>query len=592
MDSVRTGLHMNVANKFPAIGKSPFNENFFVQVFESMRNGVAYGKVLHHNRKPYDFIFLYVNPAFQKHIGRKDIDGRRATELFPDIYESGSESFCRKVLSPIGSTPTFFKIFIKSLNEWFSVQMSIPKEEHCFFIFENITRRILIEKNFNRLMAEKNAILDNHIVGIAKIRDRKFIWVNNAFENLLGYTPNELVGQSTRICYRSDEDYIEAGESAARALNGSQVYRAEVQLVAKDGSLHWFAFHAELLEPLKTDFLVMLIDITQKKEADIKLLAASKELEDLYENAPCGYHSIDENGVFQKINATELSWLGVTREEVIGKLKPTDFFNAEGKEVFLQKFPQLKQAGHVENIQMHLVPKSGATRQVSVSASIVKDDSGNFVSTRTVMHDVTEVKKMEECVRQYAFYDALTNLPNRYLFEDRLNQALSASERSHCYGALLFIDLDDFKPLNDIHGHSVGDLLLIEAAKRLKKCVREIDTVARFGGDEFVIIITKLSVDMADSVRSVMKVAKKINRFLRKPYRLTQEQEGGLNFCVQHVCSASIGMSLFVDNTITQSELLKQADRAMYSAKKGGKNSVRLYSEKLINERLTKNSNG
>lgn len=581
MDNINTNLRMHMPAQLSTMSRKPFQDGFFAQVFEYMLSGVAYGKILHHSGVPYDFIFLYTNPAFQKQLGRPAINGQRASELFPDICDSNPEVQTQLMHVSAGTPPKHFKIHLNAMKEWISVQMFSPKSGHFFVIFEKITRRVLIEQHYHRLLSEQKAILDSHIVGIAKIRDRKFIWVNNVFESLLGYSLNELVGQSTRICYRSDEDYAEAGHTAFNALDSGQGYQAELQLVKKDGSLIWFAFHAELLEPYKIDALVTLIDITQKKEMDLKLLAVSNELEDLYENAPCAYHSISADGTFKKINATELAWLGVTREEVVGKMKPTDFFTSEGKEMFARLFPQLKEEEHIENIQIQLVPKSGLTRWVSISASIIKDGQGNFLSTRTVMYDITEIKRMEEQVRQHAFYDALTHLPNRHLLEDRLSQALNSSERSRCYGALLFLDLDNFKPLNDSHGHSMGDLLLVEVAGRLKKCVREVDTVSRFGGDEFVIILNELSIDEGESIKRAMKVAKKIQRFLIKPYCLTQEKEDKLNFCVKHICSASIGISLFIDNTKLQEELLKQADSAMYCAKNRGKNSIFLFNEEV-----------
>lgn len=557
----------------------PFRDGFFAKMFEYMLHGVAYGKVLHHRGKPYDFIFLYTNPAFKNQLGRSAINGQRISELFPDLYESNSEMLSHLKPVPTGVHPQHFNIYIKTLKQWFSIQIFSPKSDHLFIIFEKFTPKVLIDEHYEQLIGEQKAILDSHIVGIAKIKERKFIWVNNAFASLLGYSANELTGQSTRIFYRSEEDYAAAGAAAFKVLNSGQVYRAELQLVKKDGSLAWFAFHAELLEPYKIDALVMLIDITQKKKMDLKLLAMNTELVDFYENTPCGFHSIGADGTFQRINSTELAWLGLAREEVVGKMKPTDFFTTEGKETFARLFPQFKATEHVDNIQIQLVPKSGTPRWVSVSASVKKDKNGNFLSSRTVMYDITGIKQMEEQVRQHAFYDALTHLPNRYLFEDRLSQALNSSERSRCYGALLFLDLDNFKPLNDSHGHAMGDLLLVEVAGRLKKCVREVDTVSRFGGDEFVIILNELSTDKVESIKRAMKVAKKIQRYLIKPYCLTPEKEDELNFCVKHICSASIGISMFIDNTEPQEKLLKQADSAMYCAKNHGKNSISLFKE-------------
>jgi PAS domain S-box-containing protein len=130
---------------------------------------------------------------------------------------------------------------------------------HVRRLFENVTQRVLTEQHLSRLLIEQEAILNSHIVGIAKIRDRQFIWSNNAFETLLGYTDSELIGKSTRVCYRSDEDFIEFGRVSSAVLNQNIVFSAEHQLVTKDGSLRWFSFQAELLEPDRIDCLIRRI---------------------------------------------------------------------------------------------------------------------------------------------------------------------------------------------------------------------------------------------------------------------------------------------------------------------------------------------
>jgi diguanylate cyclase (GGDEF)-like protein len=154
---------------------------------------------------------------------------------------------------------------------------------------------------------------------------------------------------------------------------------------------------------------------------------------------------------------------------------------------------------------------------------------------------------------------------------------MSASKRSGCYGALMFLDLDDFKPLNDMYGHGVGDLLLIEAADRLKSCVREMDTVARFGGDEFVVMLSELNVDKDESTSEAEIVAEKIRIALSEPYLLIIKNEGKADSTVEHHCTASIGVTLFIDHEASQDEILKWADTAMYQAKEAGRNRVRLY---------------
>ena len=191
--------------------------------------------------------------------------------------------------------------------------------------------------------------------------------------------------------------------------------------------------------------------------------------------------------------------------------------------------------------------------------------------------DITEHKQMEEQVREQSLHDALTKLPNRRLLNDRLSQAMAASKRSACYGALLFLDLDNFKPLNDSHGHEVGDLLLIEVANRLKSCVRRMDTVARFGGDEFVVVFSELSADKAESTAQAGAIAEKIRITLARPYLMTVKAADGSETTVEHDCTASIGMVLFINQEASQSDILKWADTAMYQAKEAGRNLIRTY---------------
>jgi diguanylate cyclase (GGDEF)-like protein len=184
----------------------------------------------------------------------------------------------------------------------------------------------------------------------------------------------------------------------------------------------------------------------------------------------------------------------------------------------------------------------------------------------------------EEQVRQLAFYDALTGLPNRRLLHDRLNQTLAASRRSGCYGALMFLDLDNFKPLNDTHGHGVGDLLLKTVASRLSECVRAMDTVARLGGDEFVVMLSELDADVTLSSERARSVAEKVRSTLAEPYELRVASDD-VGATVKHLCSASIGVVMFEGSGADLDSILKQADAAMYQAKNAGRNTIRFFSQ-------------
>ncbi|HEU0219461.1 MAG TPA: diguanylate cyclase [Gallionella sp.] len=208
------------------------------------------------------------------------------------------------------------------------------------------------------------------------------------------------------------------------------------------------------------------------------------------------------------------------------------------------------------------------------------DESGRPLRSVGAVHDITAQKLAEEKISNLAFYDPLTQLPNRRLLNDRLGRMMAASRRSGHYSALMFLDLDNFKPLNDTYGHGVGDLLLIEVARRIAGCVREADTVARFGGDEFVALLVELVADRAESAAQAGIVAERIRAAIAEPYLLTLQQDDKTETTVEHHCTSSIGIVLFISHEGSPEDILKWADIAMYQAKEGGRNLIRFYDAK------------
>lgn len=201
-------------------------------------------------------------------------------------------------------------------------------------------------------------------------------------------------------------------------------------------------------------------------------------------------------------------------------------------------------------------------------------EGDKVVQAYAVFEDITETYLLQQQVRQLAFYDALTLLPNRRLLTDRLDHALSALRRSGNLGALMYLDLDNFKPLNDVHGHDAGDLLLLEVAHRLRACVREQDTVARMGGDEFVVMLVDLHADAALAGPHACSIGDKICASLAAPYELACRQADGSHQTVQHYCTASVGVTLFSATDTDQEQIMRRADAAMYQAKVQGRNRV------------------
>jgi len=191
--------------------------------------------------------------------------------------------------------------------------------------------------------------------------------------------------------------------------------------------------------------------------------------------------------------------------------------------------------------------------------------------------DITERKCHEERSQQLAFYDALTNLPNRRLLNDRLSLAIDTTKRQRRHGALMMIDLDAFKPINDSEGHEAGDRFLVEIGQRLTSHVRKMDTVARIGGDEFVVLITDLEANRQQATSQAATIAEKIRHALEAPFLLDQEDKSQGTKPLYVHCAASIGVVMFPTNHSDRNDLINLADLAMYRAKEAGGNRVEFY---------------
>jgi diguanylate cyclase (GGDEF)-like protein/PAS domain S-box-containing protein len=261
-------------------------------------------------------------------------------------------------------------------------------------------------------------------------------------------------------------------------------------------------------------------------------------------------------------------------------LKNTDSFAEvypDDLERVKQAFSDTVQSGHSHRLTYRFVLADGRIHYMESCGDLIRDSQGQALRVVVVSRDISERLREEDDIRNLAFYDTLTQLPNRRLLNNRMNQAMAASKRSRRYGALMFLDLDNFKPLNDTHGHSVGDILLVEVARRISSCVREMDTVARFGGDEFVVLLNELDADKAQSAVQASNVAEKIRAILSEPYELKYLNEGKAETTVEYHSSASIGTVLFVNHEASAEDILKWADMSMYRAKEAGRNLIRFY---------------
>ncbi len=333
----------------------------------------------------------------------------------------------------------------------------------------------------------------------------------------------------------------------------------------------WFTMAVTPLDSNEGGAVVVHTNITARKLAEEKLSLAASVFTHAYEGimlTTAMGEIVDVNEAFSRIT-------GYPRDEVIGQNPRLLKSGHHDQAFYAELWRHLAEEGHWHG-ELWNRNKNGEAYAAQLNISAVRDERNQVLQYVALFSDVTERKHLEEQVHQLAFFDPLTSLPNRRLFKDRLNQSIAANKRSGLYGALMFLDLDNFKPLNDTHGHEVGDLLLIEAATRLKHCVRDVDTVARFGGDEFVVLICDISAGKSDSTARAEIVAKKIRSALSEPYALSIKREGTASISIEHRCTASIGVAVFIGNEASQDDILKWADEAMYVAKNSGRNSVQL----------------
>lgn len=298
----------------------------------------------------------------------------------------------------------------------------------------------------------------------------------------------------------------------------------------------------------------------------------------LTEDAEDVHWQMDRNYIVTYISPADERLRGFHASEVVGR-PVFEFLSEEAgkrlREVINPSLQSAPSTGHtnVGKFEMQHLCKDGSVVWGEVQVKPEQNDKGEVIGYHGITRNITERKRLEKQVQQLAFHDTLTNLANRRLLQEHLEQAMGESKRSHYYGAVIYMDLDNFKPLNDVYGHGLGDLLLIEVGSRLKGCVRAVDTVARIGGDEFVALLRSLSQKQEEACEQAMAVAEKIRSCLAERYVLRPAPDAS---AIEHACTASIGVALFRGRDETQDSLMQRADHAMYQAKQNGRNRVLL----------------
>lgn len=436
------------------------------------------------------------------------------------------------------------------------------------FSQEEVMNQLASEK----ALSENNAIrfkgiLDNLSAYVALLDMKGIISeVNKAALLESGYERTDVIGKHfyDLSLWSSDNKLrtklIESIDFAKRGI--SNHFEAEVNMGQTTESIEFQISPIHDDNDIVTSLLATGIKITERKKAEewIRIAAAAFETNEAIMITDSEANIIRVNQAFENLT-------GYKAAEVIGKNPRILQSGRHDREFYKSMWDSLKKDG-IWIGEIWDKSKNGTLYLKQSTITSIKNEDGNVRQYVSMFTDITARKKAEEEVEQLAFYDPLTGLANRRMLLDRLKHSLASNVRNEKHGAIMFADLDNFKNLNDTKGHSVGDQLLIEVGVRLKKCVREQDTVARFGGDEFVILVENLSSNHNEALANADKLARKILHEISLPYLING---------TEYYSSSSIGVTMYCDSSIVIDDLLKHADAAMYQSKKAGRNTVRFF---------------
>jgi diguanylate cyclase (GGDEF)-like protein/PAS domain S-box-containing protein len=404
--------------------------------------------------------------------------------------------------------------------------------------------------------------------------DGSLPYVSPSCEEATGYGAEEFQrdpGLMLRIVHADDRERVWnhfRASTIASAIDDGH-HEQDFRIVTRDGEVRWISHVCRAVFGSSGQYLGRRAsnrDITQRKRAEEELRVAAAAFD-----AQEGIVVTDAKMVVIRVNRAFEEITGYAPSRVVGRTPRFISTVHHDSAFFAGVWDSIRRTGSWKG-ELWIRRRSGETFPGWATISAVKTD--DRVVTRYVgtLTDITQRKAAEAAITHLAFYDPLTQLPNRRLLLDRLQHAVAASARGCRHGAVVFIDLDNFKTLNDTRGHDVGDLLLQDVAQRLLRCVREGDTVARFGGDEYVVVLEQLSEHRAEAAAQAEAVGEKVLSIIGQPYVLAGQEHHG---------SASVGISLFVHGGYTVDDLLKQADLAMYKAKAAGRGTLRFFDPQM-----------
>ena len=443
-------------------------------------------------------------------------------------------------------------------------------------IIADISQRKHHEMRIEALLTEQSAILDNVMFGVMFVRHRRIVSVNRRCEELFGYDPGQMMGSSTAIVFTSSYDFEEAGERQYPALAAGGDFSEERQYQRRDGSLFWALVSGCALDPQRANegSIWVYADITARKEAEEKLRLSATVLEHIAD----GVMVVDAKGIIVTVNPAFTQITGYTEAEALGRHSSLNRSARHDAAFYQALWDELIASGFWRGEVWHQ-RKNGEVYLEWLTISAVRDTRAVTTHYVGVFSDITLIKESQEKLDHMAHHDPLTALPNRLLFHDRLQHALLRAARDQEQLAVLFIDLDRFKNVNDTLGHHVGDELLQKVAGQLAARLREGDTLARLregdtlarlGGDEFIVLLEGI-----DGEYGATQVAEKLMTMFDQPFTVAGHEL---------FVTCSVGISLYPDDALDLNMLIRNADVAMYQAKARGRNGYRFYAPSMTGE--------
>jgi diguanylate cyclase (GGDEF)-like protein/PAS domain S-box-containing protein len=442
-------------------------------------------------------------------------------------------------------------------------------------IARDITRRKLAEQAHQDAEERYLHLFDGALEGMYRTNlDGSVMSANPALIRMLGYDSEDSYKALIKHVGSDVWAHPEEREELLRTIGICHVVRGyECQFKRRDGSLLWISLDARFAcdaegQPLYLEGFCE--DISARKEAEKLLQQSEARYRTAFQTTldAVAINRVDD-GSYIECNKAFIDISGYSHQEIIGHTSLELNIWVDGRDR-LKMVQLVRQDANCRNLEAQFRRKNGEIFWGLMSATAMETDGVPCVLSIT--RDISDAKIAEEEIRTLAFYDTLTGLPNRRLLLERLQQSLVMSKRSMRKRALLVVDLDNFKTVNDTQGHQTGDLMLSEVARRLSRCARETDTIARLGGDEFVVMLEELSETASDAAAQAQNVAEKILTAIAEPYELSG-----------HTClgACSIGITVFGDPREDSSEVLQQADIAMYQAKAAGRNTMHFFAPAL-----------